>query len=138
MTEVPTLNVVVGLCCHDQMILITRRPADTHMALKWEFPGGKPEPGESDAEALQREFLEEVGLPIEVGGLFHEKTFDYPERRVHLRFYRVHTDSPEAVQLKQVIDAKWVRFQALQDDDFPPANKALLERLRREGAGENA
>ncbi|CAM2009443.1 (deoxy)nucleoside triphosphate pyrophosphohydrolase [Acanthopleuribacter pedis] len=132
MSEPKTLRVMVGLCLDDDRILITRRPDDTHLALKWEFPGGKPEGDEDNHAALQREFLEEVGLTIEVGRLFHEKVFTYPERRVHLFFYLVRTPIPQALSLRQVADAKWVPFSALVDEDFPPANAELLDCLRRD------
>lgn len=130
MTAVSSINVVVGLCIDDNRILVTQRPADTHLGLKWEFPGGKPEAGEDDATALAREFREEVGLTIRVGRLFHQISFDYPERRVHLRFYLAAAENPQALQLHQVVAARWLPWSRLVDDDFPAANRALLALLR--------
>lgn len=50
----------------DNKVLICRRSGKS-MTGMWEFPGGKVEPGESEEEALAREFLEELGVPIAVG-----------------------------------------------------------------------
>lgn len=47
-------------------VLLAQRPAGKHLALQWEFPGGKIEPGESSAHALIREIDEELGCRIEI------------------------------------------------------------------------
>ena len=47
--------------------LIAQRPAHKHLGLKWEFAGGKVEPGESPESALQREIKEELGCDIDLG-----------------------------------------------------------------------
>ncbi len=130
MTATATINVVVGLCINDNRILVTQRPADTHLGLKWEFPGGKPEVGEDDPTALAREFQEEVGLTIRVGRLFQQIDYDYPERRVLLRFYLVTAENPQALQLRQVVAARWLPWSQLDDAAFPEANRALLALLR--------
>lgn len=130
MTAKAAINVVVGLCISDNRILVTQRPPDTHLGLKWEFPGGKPEAGEDDATALAREFQEEVGLTIRVGRLFHQIQFDYPERRVFLRFYLVAAENPQVLKLQQVVAARWLPWSQLDETEFPDANRALLALLR--------
>ena len=52
----------------DGCVLLAQRPADKHLGLQWEFPGGKVEPGESPAAALIREIDEELGCRIEITG----------------------------------------------------------------------
>lgn len=51
----------------DGSVLVARRVRPTELAGKWEFPGGKLEPGESPKKCLERELLEELALPVEVG-----------------------------------------------------------------------
>lgn len=48
----------------DGRVLLAQRPADKHLPLKWEFPGGKVEPGEAPAAAIIREIREELGCDI--------------------------------------------------------------------------
>src|SRR5580693_888159 len=64
--ERPTIRVVAAaLYDADGRVLIAERPPGKHLAGRWEFPGGKVEPGEAPVEALRRELLEEIGIAIE-------------------------------------------------------------------------
>ena len=58
-------------------VLVAQRPAHKHLALKWEFPGGKVEPGESPEVALARELREELGIEIEIRCALPRFTHDY-------------------------------------------------------------
>lgn len=71
-----TINVVAGFIYKDKKFLICQRPAGKARALLWEFAGGKVEQGESHAEALKREFMEELAVQIEVGGLFYSHSLN--------------------------------------------------------------
>src|SRR5688572_18685264 len=63
----PIIHVVGAAILEDGRCLAVRRGPTMAMAGKWEFPGGKIEPGETPAQALQREITEELGITIEVG-----------------------------------------------------------------------
>jgi 8-oxo-dGTP diphosphatase len=71
-------NVVAGVIERDGKILICRRRADQPHPLKWEFPGGKLEPGESPEIALVRELNEELGIEAESGAEIMRYEFVYP------------------------------------------------------------
>lgn len=58
----PPTRVLAAVLTRDGRHLIARRPAHKRHGGLWEFPGGKVEPGESDAHALARELAEELGL----------------------------------------------------------------------------
>jgi 8-oxo-dGTP diphosphatase len=60
------IPVVCALIERDGRVLVAQRPAHKHLALKWEFPGGKVEPGESPEAAIVREINEELGCDITV------------------------------------------------------------------------
>ena len=59
--------VAAGLIVRGGEILIGQRRPNQPMALKWEFPGGKIEAGETPSEALRRELDEELGIKAEIG-----------------------------------------------------------------------
>lgn len=59
--------VVAAVIERDGLILAARRIEPPELAGRWEFPGGKAEPGESDREALERECREEIGVRVAVG-----------------------------------------------------------------------
>jgi 8-oxo-dGTP diphosphatase len=67
MTTEASVIVVGAAIVRDEAVLCARRSAPAHLAGKWEFPGGKVEAGESDAEAVVRECREELGVRVTVG-----------------------------------------------------------------------
>ena len=58
------IPVVCALIERAGRLLLAQRPAHKHLPLKWEFPGGKVEPGEDPAAAIVREIREELGCEI--------------------------------------------------------------------------
>ena len=91
----PTLDVAAALVFRDGKLLITQRYADAHLGGLWEFPGGKREPNESFEVCLARELREELGIEVVVGGLVESLTHAYPEKTVHLKFYRCRWEKHE-------------------------------------------
>ena len=73
--------VAAGILWREGRILICRRRASQDHALKWEFPGGKLESGESPAQALVRELREELGIEASPPVELTRYTFAYPGRR---------------------------------------------------------
>ena len=80
------LEVVAAVIERGGQILITRRPRGSHLEGFWEFPGGKPHPGESHAEALRRELAEELGIAAAVGDRIDDRRLELsgPARAPHL------------------------------------------------------
>jgi 8-oxo-dGTP diphosphatase len=74
-------TVVAGLLKQDGKILVCRRRADQPHPLKWEFPGGKLETGESPQAALIRELREELGIESEAGSEIMRYEFAYPGKQ---------------------------------------------------------
>ena len=60
------MHVACAIIENNGQVLMAQRPPGKSLALKWEFPGGKLEDGESAAVALEREILEELGIEVEV------------------------------------------------------------------------
>ncbi len=122
-----TLVVVAAVIERDGRFLLTLRPAGTHLANHWEFPGGKCEPHETHAEALRRELHEELDLAAEVGALEFVATHAYPERTVELHFYRcTFVGEPRAMMGQEI---RWVPRADLATLPFPEADRDLITRL---------
>jgi 8-oxo-dGTP diphosphatase len=109
--------------------LITRRRAGAHLAGLWEFPGGKREAGETLEECLTRELTEELGADVIVGERVETLTWCYPERTVVISFFRCRLVSG-GVEPRERQSCAWVEPARLSDYEFPPADRALLARLR--------
>ena len=124
-----SVQVSAGLLFRDSKVLVTQRPAESHLGGLWEFPGGKLEPGETFEQSLVRELREELGIEVAVEAMFEEITHDYPDRRVHLKFYlcRLLVGEPRALGCAGV---KWIAKAELAGHDFPAADARLLEKLR--------
>jgi 8-oxo-dGTP diphosphatase len=83
-------TVVAAIIERGGRILICQRRADHAHPLKWEFPGGKVEPGESPADALRRELAEELAIAAGIGPEVTRYEYTYPGKKpILLIFYRV-------------------------------------------------
>lgn len=90
MSAEPVAVAVGVLIRPDGRFLLAQRPSGKPMAGYWEFPGGKLEAGEDVLTALRREFLEELGLSIQVAVPWAVRVFRYPHATVRLHFWRVY------------------------------------------------
>ena len=124
------LVVVAAVIERDGCFLLTLRPAGTHLADYWEFPGGKCEPHETHAEALRRELREELDIVAEVGALEFVATHAYPERTVALHFYRCTFVGEPRAMIGQ--EMRWVARANLATLPFPDADLDLIARLTAE------
>jgi len=125
---VNAIDVAAGLVFREGKLLITQRPADSHLGGLWEFPGGKREASESFEECLRRELMEELGIEVEVGELVESITHRYPEKTLHLRFFRCVWKRHEP-QTLGCPAWKWVASAELSQHQFPAADAQLLHRL---------
>ena len=125
------LLVAVGILWRNRQILVCqRRPADRH-ALKWEFPGGKVEHGETPQQALVRELREELQIEAEVGCELARYEHDYRNgSRVHLLFFTVpsYSGEPQARVFEQI---RWVTLEELPHIDFLDGDFDFVRRLVR-------
>jgi 8-oxo-dGTP diphosphatase len=127
LTTRAVLRVVCGVVTtHDFPLraLVTRRgPAMAH-AGAWEFPGGKVEPGESDATALERELAEELGLRVTVGALLAVADTPIGARVIRLAAYACTTD--DTPELREHDALVWLDGAALDGVAWAPADVPLL------------
>ncbi len=112
--------------------LIGWRTGDQSLAGKAEFPGGKCEPGESPMLAAVRECREETGVEIEPVMLLEEQCFEYDHATVDLRFWLC--KPTRDVDLGAEHNGfRWIKLGQLLEEDFPEANRTLLEKLDADG-----
>jgi mutator protein MutT len=124
------VEVVAALIQDDAgRYLITRRRSGAHLAGMWEFPGGKREPGESLEDAMRRELAEELSASFAVGEKVETVRWEYPERTVVIHFYRCRLASG-TIEPRESQAMEWVTPHRLKELEFPPADQALIARLR--------
>ena len=122
-------TVVAGIVERGDEILICQRRADQAHALKWEFPGGKVEAGESPGEALRRELREELGIEAEPGTEITRYEFAYPGKNaILLIFFRV-TGWRGEVENRIFLEIVWARRERLQEFDFLEGDLPFLDSM---------
>jgi 8-oxo-dGTP diphosphatase len=125
------IAVVAAVIEHDDAFLLTLRLDGTHLAGHWEFPGGKVREGETHAQALRRELLEELDIIGEVGERVHTVIHAYPEKTVELHFYKCSYRGEPRPMMGQAME--WIPRQQLDQLPFPDADKDLIRLLARQG-----
>lgn len=108
--------------------LITQRRATAVLPLLWEFPGGRVECGENDAEALRRELRERLDAEIQVGQLISYVSHPYEHYTVELYLYECVLTSSE-LSVQAVNDVRWVRSDEFERYEFTPADEASMAKL---------
>jgi 8-oxo-dGTP diphosphatase len=128
-----TVVVAAGVIVENGRVLLTQRKAGTHLEGAWEFPGGKVHSGEDPRDALRRELREELGIDVTVGDIvevtFHR--YEEPQKAVLLLFFSASrlTASPPPRAI-DVAAFEWASADALDPRRFPPADVAVLEKVR--------
>ena len=120
---------MAALIVCDEQILCCQRTEHQALPLKWEFPGGKIEAGETPPQALLRELQEELGIIAEIGPEITQVLHTYANgNSVNLRFFAVHSFEKE-LQNRIFRDVRWVKRADLPSLDFLDADKELVRRL---------
>ena len=109
-------------------VLIAERPPGKHMAGRWEFPGGKVAPGESEEAALARELREELGIEVLDARPLMRLTHRYPDRAVELSLWVVggYRGEPQALDGQRL---KWVERAQLDREDILEADRPFVAAL---------
>jgi len=125
----PVKRVAAALIVRGRKVLICQRTRHQPMPLKWEFPGGKIEPGEHPTEALRRELDEELGIEARIGDEVARIQHSYGRgATVELRFFVVHEFKGE-LENRIFRDIQWVAHTRLPEFDFLEADLELVKDL---------
>lgn len=119
-------QVVAALIVRENKILICQRTRHQNMPLKWEFPGGKIEPGEHPEQALHRELEEELGIHATIGHKVATIRHNYNSgSSVELQFFVVEEFSGE-IQNRIFNDVRWTGKEEMPSYDFLEADISLV------------
>ena len=130
----PILDVTCGLIERDGRVLVAQRPPGKALAGKWEFPGGKIEPGEAAEACLARELREELGIEVEVGEALAPATHAYGFRVIRLLPFlcRLRAGVPCAHEHSAL---RWCTPDEIATLDLSPADLPVLAEYRARAAG---
>lgn len=127
------ITVVAALIGRNGKVLICQRKPEQRHPLKWEFPGGKVERGETPTEALERELEEELGIRARTGPEVTRYEYTYEGRDpILLVFYLVSEFSGELQNLvfEQI---RWEEAAGLPFYDFVEGDVDFVRRLAAGG-----
>jgi 8-oxo-dGTP diphosphatase len=124
------LSVTAAILIDGDRVLIAQRGKADHLAGKWEFPGGKIEPGESPEDCLIREMKEEFGIDVAVTGFFAKNVYKYETLTVELLAYYV-SSSCGKFRLNAHAAMEWAPLNRLDRFDFAPADIPFAQKLQK-------
>ena len=121
-------QVAAAIIEKDSKILIAKRRKTDTLGGKWEFPGGKVEPGETPEACLRRELKEEFGVDTEIGEFFTSTRFIYYLVPIDLLSYHVRHLSGE-FKTHDHDEIAWVSADKLQEYDLVKADRPIARAL---------
>ena len=120
---------VACIAFDERKVLIAHRNPGGQMGGRWEFPGGKVESGETDEEAIIREFLEEFGVDVKVGASVAETFFKHNDDIVALHAYQIflpHNGMEKKFVLTEHSEYKWVELPEIPTLNFVDSDMLIF------------
>ncbi len=131
-----THEVVAAIIVYQNKVLCMQRGKGKfdYISYKYEFPGGKVEPGETQEAAIEREIKEELDLQIMVKNDFYTVSHEYLDFNIVMKSFICHTNSSN-LTLSEHVDAQWldindIKFKEL---DWAAADIPIVEELIEKG-----
>jgi len=120
------LHVTCAIIERDGLVLTAQRSSAMSLPLKWEFPGGKIDPGESPEACLRREILEELGIHVTIGQGLPTSTHHYPKLSITLYPFVCTINSGDIV-LYEHAAIDWLPPDLLHTLDWAEADLPVLK-----------
>jgi 8-oxo-dGTP diphosphatase len=121
---------VAGIAWDCGKFFIAQRLEGGDMGGKWEFPGGKVDGGESDQEALKREYREEFAVDIAVGDFLGSVVFERRGAPRRVNAYRVFFSAATVFTLAEHAQWRWASLAEIEQLDFVDSDRQLLPALK--------
>ncbi len=130
LNEKKKVEVVAAIIEHDGEILCVQRGVNKlpYISKKYEFPGGKIEPGETKEETIVREIQEELYMDIRTDEEFISVEHDYPDFFLTMHSFICSCVDP-TVRLTEHIDYKWLKLNELKQLDWAAADIPIVDKL---------
>ena len=127
-----TIEVVAAVIFRDRKVLCVQRAEHEkdYVSLKWEFPGGKVEVGESREEALVREIEEELATEIHELQYLMTVEHSYPDFHLTMHAYTCALKAGN-VELREHVDLKWLAVEKLDQLDWAAADMSIILKLNQ-------
>jgi len=124
------IEVVAAVIFYNEKILCVQRGENkyNYISFKYEFPGGKVEEGETNEEAIKREILEELYLPISIDSKYITVNHEYPDFILVMHSFICSCNTPE-LQLTEHINYKWLDKTELRRLDWAAADIPIVDKL---------
>lgn len=125
---------IAGIALDHNKILIAKRNPSGQMGSRWEFPGGKAEDGESDEQAVVREFKEEFGIKVKVIKNIANAQFKHNGSLVNLHAYLIklpHKGIFFKYKLTEHTEYRWVNIESIKQFNFVDSDLLLYPDVRK-------
>lgn len=128
------IEVVAAVIIHDDKILCVQRGVNKYdyISMKYEFPGGKLEKGETKIDCIKREIFEELNMKIEVKDEFLTVKHEYRDFMIEMHSFICNVRTNELV-LTEHIDFKWLDKKDLNKLDWAEADIPIVNKLMING-----
>ena len=124
------MKVTAAVITENGKVLLARRKPGGAMGGRWEFPGGKIEPGETPEQSLERELREELAIQARIGEFLLSTSFEGDGVSLELLVYRAERIHGEPALLEHD-EISWVSPRDLAGYDLADSDRKVVEELYR-------